>query len=386
MTVRAGAIGRVEAFPVRYPEPNNDGRIRSLCLVRVETSDGIVGWGEAITGAQEISLATAFLVHRRLAPIVLGRDPTDVVGAWQAMRDATYWDGNGGIVTFGISAIDMALWDVAGRLAGRPVHALLSDRAPTPLPACASTILATGDLERISEEFAGFMGQGYQMVKGGWGHDLSIAFGREEGRDLAVGRAVRAAVGPDTPIMLDVVALAGWDADHAIRMCRALEDEVGLYWFEDALPEQDIAGYQALRRAVSTRICTGEKGWHEAHFRTLIDSGALDVIMLDPAKAEGITGSWRVIRAAAAAGLAWNAHAWSSALDTAASLHLAAATDNTLLMELKPVPSPMQDELVTHPIRQRDGWVNVPTGPGLGVEVVEPVVQRYRFTEDDLGR
>jgi L-alanine-DL-glutamate epimerase-like enolase superfamily enzyme len=379
-------IARVQAFPVRYAEPNNDGKVRSLCLVRVETTDGVVGWGEAITGAQEVSLATAFLVERRLAAIVIGRDPRDVEGAWQAMRDATYWDGNGGIVTFGISAIDMALWDVAGRIAGLPVHALLSDRQPTPLPACASTILATGDLERIGEEFAGFVAQGYRMVKGGWGHDLSIAFGRDASRDLAVGRAVRAAVGPDVGVILDVVALAGWDADHAIRMCRALDEAVGLYWLEDPLPEQDIAGYRALRASVDTRICTGEKGWHAVHFQSLIDSGAIDVIMLDPAKAEGITGSWRVIRAAAAAGLAWNAHAWSSALDTAASLHLAAATDDTLLMELKPVASPMQDELVTNPIHQVDGWVQVPSGPGLGVDVDGSVVHRYRFTEDDLAR
>ena len=90
-------IARVEATAVRYPEPNNDGKIRSLCLVRVETDDGIVGWGEAITGPQETSLATAFVIERRLAPIVLGRDATDVRGAWQAMRDVTYWDGNGGI-------------------------------------------------------------------------------------------------------------------------------------------------------------------------------------------------------------------------------------------------------------------------------------------------
>jgi L-alanine-DL-glutamate epimerase-like enolase superfamily enzyme len=383
------SIQRVQAFPVRYPEPNNDGKVRSICLVRVEADDGAVGWGEAITGAQEVSLATAFLVERRLAPIVVGRrvaDANDVRAAWQAMRDATYWDGNGGIVTFGISAIDMALWDLAGRIAGVPVHALLSDRTPTSLPACASTILATGDLDRVAQEFAGFVAQGFPMVKGGWGHDLSIAFGRDETRDLAVGRAVRAAVGPDTPVILDVVALAGWDADHAIRMCRALEDQVGLYWFEDALPEQDVAGYRALRAAATTRICTGEKGWHEAHFRTLIDAGAIDVVMLDPAKAEGITGSWRVIAAAAAAGMSWNAHAWSSALDTAASLHLAAATDNTLLMELKPLPSPMQDELVTNPIHQVGGRVHVPTGAGLGVEVDAAVVRAYGFTEDDLGR
>ncbi len=379
-------IDRIAAHAVRYPEPNNDGKVRSLTLVRIETSDGVVGWGEAITGAQEVSLATAFLVERRLAPIVLGRDPQDVAGAWSAMRDATYWDGNGGLITFGISAIDMALWDIAGRIAGKPLHALLSDRTPTPIPACASTILATGDLDRVGREFADFVAQGYRYVKGGWGHDLSIAFGRDDQRDLAVARTVRDAVGVDTEVILDVVALAGWDAAHAIRMCRAVDDVARLYWFEDALPEQDIDGYRQLHAAAQTRICTGEKGWHEVHFRSLIDSGGLDIIMLDPGKAEGVTGSWNVIRAAAAAGLSWNAHSWSSALNTAASLHLSAAASNTLLFELKPVPSPMQDELVRNPIHQADGWVSAPTGPGLGVEVDESVVHGYAFTEDDLGR
>ncbi len=388
-TTNGGApmrIDRVQAFAVRYPEPNNDGKIRSLTLVRIETVDGVVGWGEAITGAQEVSLATAFMVERRLAPIVIGRDSRDVAGAWAAMRDATYWDGNGGIVTFGISAIDMALWDIVGKIAGRPLHTLLSDRPRVPLEACASTILATGDLDRIGREFAWYVAQGYRYVKGGWGHDLSIAFGRADARDLAVARAVREAVGQTTEVILDVVALAGWDAAHAIRMCRALDDVARLFWLEDPLPEQDIEGYRALRDAVGTRICTGEKGWHAAHYRSLIESRAIDVIMLDPGKAEGISGAWGVIGMAAAAGLWWNAHSWSSALNTAASLHLATAAPNTLLFELKPLPSPMQDELVRNPIHAMDGRVLAPLGPGLGVDVDEAVVRGYAFAEDDLGR
>ncbi len=179
-----------------------------------------MGWGEAITGAQETSLATAFMVERRLSPIVLGRDPRDVRGAWTAMRDATYWDGNGGIVTFGISAVDMALWDVAGRLEGKPVYELLGGARTDRLPACASTILDMGDPERVAREFRGFVDAGYRFVKGGWGHDLSIAFGRDDARDLSIGRTIRDAVVPDTQVILDVVALAGWDAEHAIRMCR----------------------------------------------------------------------------------------------------------------------------------------------------------------------
>jgi L-alanine-DL-glutamate epimerase-like enolase superfamily enzyme len=379
-------VDRLMAFAVRYAEPNNDGKTRSLTLVRIDTDDGLTGWGEAISGPQESCLAVAFVTERRLAPIVLGRDPRDVAGAWTAMRDATYWDGNGGLVSFAISAIDMALWDIAGKAASTPLYGLLGGRRRDRLPACASTILATDDLDRIRAEFRGFVGDGFRYVKGGWGHDLSIAFGRDERRDLAVGRAVRDAIGPDVEMILDVVALAGWDSAHAIRMCRALDDELRLYWLEDPLAEQDLDGYRRLHAAVDTRICTGEKGWHAAHYRGLIDSRAIDVIMVDPGKAEGVTGAWGVIQMAAAAGLWWNAHSWSSALNTAASLHLASAASNTLLFELKPVPSPMQHELVANPIVQVDGWVSPPESPGLGVDVDPSVVDRYQFTEDDLAR
>jgi L-alanine-DL-glutamate epimerase-like enolase superfamily enzyme len=374
-------VGRVEAFAVRYPEPNNDGKIRSLTLVRIETDDGIVGWGEAITGAQETSLAVAFVVERRLAPMIVGEDPRDVPRLWQKMRDATYWDGNGGLVTFGISAIDMALWDVAGKAAGQPLYELLGGKRQDRVRACASTIFATDDFGRIAHEFRRFVDQGYTAVKGGWGHHLSIAFGRAAARDRAIARTVREAIGPGVDMIVDVVALADWDADHAIRMTRAIDDEVGLFWMEDPLPEQDLDGYKRLRAAVTTRICTGEKGWTAAHYRTLVESRALDVIMVDPGKAEGVTGTRAIIEMAAAAGQSWNAHSWSSALNTAASLHLAVAAPNTLIFELKPLPSPMQHELVRVPIEQVGGWVEPPSGPGLGVEVDEAVVRGYRFTD-----
>jgi L-alanine-DL-glutamate epimerase-like enolase superfamily enzyme len=374
-------VGRVQAFAVRYPEPNNDGKIRSLTLVRIETDDGIVGWGEAITGAQETSLAVAFVVERRLAWLVVGEDPRDVPRLWQQLRDATYWDGNGGLVSFGISAIDMALWDIAGKAAGVPLYELLGGRRVDRLRACASTIFASGDLDRVGREFRGFAAQGYTVVKGGWGHDLSIAFGRDEARDLALARTVRDAIGPGVDMIVDVVALAGWDSDHAIRMCRTIDAEVGLYWLEDPLPEEDLDGYRRLRAAVDTRICTGEKGWTAYQYRGLVESGAIDVIMVDPGKAEGVTGARAVIEMAAAAGRSWNAHSWSSALNTAASLHLAVAASNTLLFELKPVPSPMQHELVRVPIEQQGGWVEPPSGHGLGVEVDEAVVRSYRFSD-----
>ncbi|MEQ1768576.1 MAG: mandelate racemase/muconate lactonizing enzyme family protein [Devosia sp.] len=372
------AIAKVEALPLRYAEPNNNGKTRYVTLVRIETKSGAVGWGEGITGSEDASLAMKVIVDRGLASRLIGRDPRDVEAIWSEFRESTYWSGNGGIVTFAISAIDMALWDLAGRLAGLPLYRLLGGKYRDKVRAASSIIFDTGNLSSLGKQFSDLKARGYQVLKGGWGHDLSIAFGRDPKRDVAIVRTMREAVGEDAEIIVDVVAGSGWTASHAIKMARAFEP-YGLYWLEDALTEGDLAGWKRLRDGTATRLCTGEKGWTIPHFRSLIASRALDVIMIDPGRAEGVTGSKKVIDLAADAGMSWNAHSWSSALNTAASLHLCAASPNALLLELKPEPSPMQHEIVSDPIEMKNGWIDVRDAPGLGVTVDEAAVRRFAF-------
>lgn len=371
-------IVRVDAYPLRYPEPNNADKIRHVTLVRIETASGAVGWGEGITGSEDAAVAMRVIVDRGLAPRLIGRDPRAVEAIWAEFRDSTYWTGGGGIVTFALSAIDMALWDVTGHLAGLPLYQLLGGKRRDQVRAASSVIFDTANLEGIGRQFADLHARGYGVLKGGWGHDLSIAFGRDRLRDIEIVKTVREAVGRDAEIIVDVVAGSGWTASHAITMARAFEP-YRLFWLEDALVEDDLAGWRRLRANTATPLCTGEKGWTVAHFRRLIASGALDIVMLDPGRAEGVTGVKKVIDLAADAGLSWNAHSWSSALNTAASLHLAAASPNVLVLELKPEPSPMQHELVTNPIEMVDGRIVVRDAPGLGVTVDEAAVRRYAF-------
>jgi len=176
--------------------------------------------------------------------------------------------------------------------------------------------------------------------------------------------------------MLDVGNGVKWDTAHAIRMAHEFE-RFNIRWYEEPLHPTNHDGYARLRRASDLSIATGEREWTVAGYRQLIQSGVADIIMVDPGRAEGVTGFWKVIQMTAQAGLYFNAHTWSSAINTAASIHLTASAQHYIVFELKPLPNPMQDELVSQPIKPKDGWVEIPEGPGLGVEVDERVVEKY---------
>jgi len=159
-------------------------------------------------------------------------------------------------------------------------------------------------------------------------------------------------------------------------MTRAME-QFDLFWIEEPLPQDDISGYVRLREATQTAVATGEKEWTLRDFKTLIEAGAVDIVMPDAGKAEGVTGFKRIIDFASAHGVRFTPHSWSSAINTAAALHLFASAANGVVFELKPNPSPMQTELVTIPIVQENGYVPVSDRPGLGIEVRQEVIDRY---------
>ena len=353
-------------------------RIRCVTLARVQTEDGIVGWGECISQMQESALATKVIIDRGFAPLLLGSDATNVRARWEQMRTHAYWHGQGGIVSFAISALDIALWDVAGKAAGLPVHALLGGKLHDRVRACASVILNTLDLDALGTEFEGYRDRGYTWIKGGWGQEPAAGFGMDEKRDLAVARTVREAVGPDVKISLDVSARSNLSSAGAIRLARQLEP-FDPAWLEDALHHEDIDGYRRVRAATRIPLATGERAWTLHDYRRLVRSGAVDIVLLDPGRIDGLTGTWEAAREAHAARVGWVPHSWSSALNTAAALHVFAATANGVVFELKPNESPMQHELVTDPFEQEDGYLTVRNAPGLGVEVDETVVKRYSF-------
>ncbi|MFQ3565737.1 MAG: mandelate racemase/muconate lactonizing enzyme family protein [Aggregatilineales bacterium] len=371
-------IKRVQAFPLRYPEPNDYNNLRMIALVKIEAEDGTVGWGECISMWPEATRAVKVLVEEGLASLLIGRDALDNGALLAAMKEHCWWYGDTGMALFAISACDMALWDLKGKLLGLPLHQLLGGKLTNTLRACASTHPSKARIEDLARELAEHVERGYTAVKVGFGKTGEANLGVAPQRDIAYVKAVREAIGPDVDFMVDIGKKTRWDATLAIRMVQAFE-EYNIRWIEDPLPLGDDDGYRRLRAATKTPIATGEREWTPAGYARLIEAGVGDIYLVDPGRVEGVSGFARVIALAAAAHRQINAHSWSSALNTAASIHLTATAANHIVMEIKPIPNPMQHELAREPFEQKDGFLTVPDAPGLGVEVDEAVVERYGF-------
>lgn len=369
-------INRVDAFPLVYTEPNDCNSTRHLLLVRVEGASGMCGWGEAVTIWPEPTLAAAEIVRGGLAPVVLGREVEDVEALWLAQRDHMWWYGDTGLACFALSALDMALWDLKGKALGQPLHRLLGGKVTDRVRACASSHPNKATIDAMAAELAGMAAEGYTALKVGFGKKGDARLGQDMHRDLDFVAAVRSAIGPDVDFMVDIGYKVRYEVMQAVRVTRGFE-QYGIRWIEDPLPYEDWDGYLRLRDAIQTPIATGERLWRVADYQHLIERGIGDIILVDAGRAEGVTGWQRVSRLLHAAGRHVNAHAWSGAVLTAASLHLTATAPNHIIFELKPKQSPVQFELVDRPVEQHGGWVEVRDTPGIGVEVDEAALQRH---------
>jgi L-alanine-DL-glutamate epimerase-like enolase superfamily enzyme len=372
-------IKKITAYPLRYPEPNDRNNLRHVTLAKIESDTGLVGWGECISQWPEAALAVKVLIEQGFAPVLMGRDPLDNGVLFQAMKDHCWWYGDTGMANFAISALDLALWDLKGKALGLPVHQLLGGKVHDKLRACASTHPSKASLDDLAAELAAHAAAGYTAVKVGFGKTGEANLGTDFQRDIAYVRAVREAIGPNVDFMVDLGKKTRWDYASGVRMSREFE-KYNLRWIEDPFQPTNLEAYQHLRQSIQTQVATGEREWTPAAYKRLIDLGVADIYLVDPGRVQGISGFKQVIDLTNAAHLFINAHTWSSAINTAAALHLTATATNYIVFELKPIPSPLQYELVKTPFEQKDGYVTVPDAPGLGVEIVEETVEKYSFT------
>ena len=371
-------IVKVEPIPVAYPEPNDFNAERYLCLVKITTDEGVVGWGESITQFKEANAAVAALITG-LSEFVIGQDPLNNGAIWRAIKERYWWYGyRGGIAAYALSAIDIALWDIKGKALGVSVLELLGGPVHEKLPAIASGHAHDSSIPKMTEQAQGWLSTGLQGVKVGFGKRGNAHLGYEHDRDVDYVKQMREAIGEDKKLIIDLGYAIKWDVATAVKRVQAF-DHYNIDWIEEPLGAWDPEGYRTLRDKTKCLIAYGEREWNTEGFDAILATGTCDVFGIDPGRAEGITGFAKAADRIHSHKRQVNAHAWSSAIVSAASLAVSFSNLAFKLFEFKPLSNPMQNELITEPFTHKDGWVYPPLGkPGLGIEVIEDVVNKYR--------
>ena len=371
-------IVKVEPIPVAYPEPNDFNAERYLCLVKITTDEGVVGWGESITQFREANAAVAALITG-LSEFVIGQDPLNNGAIWRAIKERYWWYGyRGGIAAYALSAIDIALWDIKGKALGVSVLELLGGPVHEKLPAIASGHAHDSSIPKMTEQAQGWLSTGLQGVKVGFGKRGNAHLGYEHDRDVDYVKQMREAIGEDKKLIIDLGYAIKWDVATAVKRVQAF-DHYNIDWIEEPLGAWDPEGYRTLRDKTKCLIAYGEREWNTEGFDAILATGTCDVFGIDPGRAEGITGFAKAADRIHSHKRQVNAHAWSSAIVSAASLAVSFSNLAFKLFEFKPLANPMQNELITEPFTHKDGWVYPPLGkPGLGIEIIEDVVNKYR--------
>ena len=272
-----------------------------------------------------------------------------------------------------------------GKLLGIPLIELLGGAFRERLPVIASTHIWRPSLEEEAERHGRYVNEeGYLGVKIGMGKFGEAHVGYEFDRDVRFVELLRSAIGPDAMLMMDRGQSLRWTVADAIRRTNAFE-QYGLTWIEEPLEPTEIDSFRQLRSHVKCLVATGEREWDAYGYRRFLDTGVADVVGCDVGRVEGITGALKVIELVEERDLWFNSHAWSSAVNTAASIALSGFTSRCLLQELKPDRNPMQHDLVEEPFKQVGGYIQMPTRPGLGVEVREAVLEEVLLLRRSLS-
>jgi L-alanine-DL-glutamate epimerase-like enolase superfamily enzyme len=352
----------VVSLPYRLggPYPSFAGQLwdrMEILLVKVETEDGLTGWGEAF-GHAAIP-ATRAAIDSILAPLMIGRDTANLSTLAREVLHGVHLLGRNGSFVYGFSGIEIALWDILGKRTGKPLWQLLGGTEPAPLPAYASLLSYGGDLDLVARNTADAHAAGYRHIKL---HELTRA---------AVA-AAREAAGPDAAIMLDVNC--AWSAPEARAMAAELAPE-NLLWLEEPVwPPEDCGGLASLRPQ-GIPLSAGENVAGFFGFKALIDAGAIDIAQPSVTKIGGIGEMMRVIGLCEERGIKVAPHSPYFGPGFLATLHVAAALVEAPMVEVLWVD--MEANPFDPWVRPQGGRLAVPAAPGLGCDPDPAILDRY---------
>src|SRR5438105_13459074 len=329
-------------------------------IVEVHTDEGLSGVGSVFTSKALVEGAV-----KLLKPFLIGERADEPMRVSERLRQSTFWQGRGGSVEHAISGIDIALWDLFGKITSQPVARLLGGCYRQRIKPYGSILF--DEPAKLRDKLHATVARGFKAIKLGW-----RPFGRRDAKtDELLIQTARDTVGPNVEIMVDAGGSEQfWTHGYkwAIETARMLA-EYDVVWFEEALPPDDLEGFIELRRHSPVPIATGEVLTRRQSFRPFLERQAVDIIQPDCTKCGGLTEAWRIGWMAYEHNVLLVPHGWNTALGLAADLHLTAALPVARYVEYL-TPSPYVDRLITTPLRpDADGFLHLPTGPGLGVDL-----------------
>jgi D-galactarolactone cycloisomerase len=356
-------------------------RHRSAHLVRVETDDGVIGWGECF-GPGTVALANAVIVEQVIAPMITGMHALDREVVWHRVYNMLRDHGRGGMPLQALSGIDIALWDIAGQVAGLPLNQLVGGvfREAVPVYGYGMMLQRVNDLPaRFADEARSIQGAGFGAMK------MKIGLGPKQ--DIELVRAVREAIGPETDLMVD--ANHCYTATEAMHVGAEL-GELGVRWFEEPVAPEDRAGYRHLTERLAVDIAGGEAEFTRWGWRHLLEGRCLDIAQPEVCALGGITEYLKVVTLAHTHFIPVVNHVWGSAVAVAVNLHLltsipdlpGGAHPGAPMLEYDTTPNRFLDELLEEPLDvagqvARSGSAAPPGGAGIGVRVNEEFLARF---------
>jgi L-alanine-DL-glutamate epimerase-like enolase superfamily enzyme len=337
-------------------------------VVEVVTDEGLIGVGSTFTSSHLVGAAV-----KLLRPFLIGERTDEPARVSEKLRQHTFWQGRGGSVEHAISGIDIALWDLFGKIMNQPVARLLGGIYRTKIKPYGSLLF--DEVDPLREKLKAAVARGFRAIKLGW-----KPFGRRDAKtDEQLVRTARETVGPNVELMVDA---GGSDAfwPHGYKWALRTAQMLAAYdvvWFEEALRPDDLAGFAELRRHSPVPIATGEVFTRRQSFWPLFDQKCVDIVQPDCTKCGGLTEAWRIAWGAYEHGVQWVPHGWNTAIGLAADIQLACAMPVAKYVEFL-TPSPYVDELITEPFRpDADGLLTLPDKPGLGIELNRDALKRF---------
>ena len=360
---------------------------RTAHLVEVQTDEGITGWGECF-GPGRVALANRAIVEQVIQPMVLGMDPMDRDVIWHKVYNLLRDHGQKGMPLQSLSGVDIALWDIAGKVAGLPLHKLLGGAHRCDVPVYGYGMMLRREptpslAARFTDEAAAIRDAGFAATK------MKVGFGPKD--DVVLARAVRDGVGDDFRFMVD--ANHCYTTSDAFYVGRAL-DELDAYWFEEPIAPEDLDGYAELRAGLRVNISGGEAEFNRWGWKKLLESRGLDIAQPEVCALGGISEYIRVLALCHAHFTPVINHVWGSAIAVATNLQLLAAQPPMPgglhpwepMLEFDTTQNIFRDNLLAEPlniqqqVKVNGGRVKIPDGPGIGVEPDRDFITKYAIT------